>query len=150
MLETNYGTATIRYVHSNGTIITTEFTSEITYIKTFPNLEVKYHMYLLRYIERNLGKSSNFSILQQADEYSYSVQFSKTAPSYSLVTVSSKAGSNQTLPYRTSCWASSDDTSGTPKIYVSAQVEQGNRPVLHAKVRYMYKLKTCIVNNLSQ
>ena len=80
-------------------------------------------------------KRFKFNTIKQADEYSYSVEFSKTAPSYSLVTVTSKAGSNQTLPYRTSCWASSDDTSGTPKIYVSAQVEQGNRPVLHAKVR---------------
>ena len=56
---------------------------------------------------------------------------------YALVTVTSKAGSNQTLPYRTKCWASAEgdvDPKLGQKLYVNARVEQGNRPVLHAKV----------------
>ena len=57
---------------------------------------------------------------------------------YALVTISSKAKDEQTLPFRTKCWASSDgfeefDASNT-KLAVFAQVEQGNRPVLNAKV----------------
>ena len=54
------------------------------------------------------------------------------------MTISSKAKDDQTLPFRTKCWASSDgfedfDASNT-KLAVFAQVEQGNRPVLNAKV----------------
>ena len=57
---------------------------------------------------------------------------------YALVTISSKAKDDTTLPFRTKCWASSDgfedfDASNT-KLAVFAQVEQGNRPVLNAKV----------------
>ena len=57
---------------------------------------------------------------------------------YALVTISSKAKDDQTLPFRTKCWASSDgfeefDASNT-KLAVFSQVEQGNRPVLNAKV----------------
>ena len=57
---------------------------------------------------------------------------------YALITVSSKAGSNESLPYRTKCWASADSSNtvdpSKQKLYVSAQVEQGNSPVLHATV----------------
>ena len=54
------------------------------------------------------------------------------------MTVSSKAADNVTLPYRTKCWASTDGfeeiDAQVTKLAVFAQVEQGNRPVLHAKV----------------
>ena len=54
------------------------------------------------------------------------------------MTVSSKAGDDQMLPYRTKCWASTDGfediDAQVTKLAVFAQVEQGNRPVLHAKV----------------
>ena len=57
---------------------------------------------------------------------------------YALVTISSKAKDDQTLPFRTKCWASSDGfedfDASTTKLAVFAQVEQGNRPVLNAKV----------------
>ena len=70
----------------------------------------------------------------QSDTYEYDIKFSKKID-YSLITVSSKAASNSTLPYRTSCWGSSDTVDpSNQKLYVSAQVEQGNRPVLNAKV----------------
>ena len=69
-----------------------------------------------------------------SDTYEYEIRFSKKID-YSLITVSSKAASNSTLPYRTSCWGSSDTVDpSNQKLYVSAQVEQGNRPVLNAKV----------------
>ena len=43
MLQTNYDHATIQWVHSNGTIIESDFASDqLTYIKKFPNLEVNY------------------------------------------------------------------------------------------------------------
>ena len=43
MLETNYGQATIQWVHSNGTIIETDFASDqLTYIKKFSTLQVNY------------------------------------------------------------------------------------------------------------
>jgi hypothetical protein len=57
---------------------------------------------------------------------------------YALVTISSKAADDQTLPFRTKCWASTDGfeefDAQITKLAVFAQVEQGNRPVLHAKV----------------
>ena len=57
---------------------------------------------------------------------------------YVLVTISSKAATDQTLPFRTKCWASTDGfeeiDAEVTKLAVFAQVEQGNRPVLHAKV----------------
>ena len=57
---------------------------------------------------------------------------------YILVTISSKAKDNQTLPFTTKCWASSDGfedfDAQTTKLAVFAQVEQGNKPVLNAKV----------------
>ena len=41
MLQTNYGSATIKWIHSNGTIIATDFASDqLTYINKFPNLQV--------------------------------------------------------------------------------------------------------------
>ena len=55
-----------------------------------------------------------------------------------MIGVSSKAGTDQTLPYRTTCWGSASSSDeidpSKQKLYVSARVEQGNRPVLHAKV----------------
>ena len=55
-----------------------------------------------------------------------------------MVTISSKAANDQTLPFRTKCWASSDGSgefdAQVTKLAVFAKVEQGNRPVLHAKV----------------
>ena len=70
----------------------------------------------------------------QPDTYEYEITFPKRID-YSLLTVSSKAATNTTLPYRTSCWGSSDTVDpSNQKLYVSAQVEQGNRPVINAKV----------------
>ena len=71
----------------------------------------------------------------QTHTFRFKVEFSTTVD-YALVTITSKAGSNETLPYRTKCWASADgdvDVQGQ-RLYVNARVEQGNRPVLHAKV----------------
>lgn len=61
---------------------------------------------------------------------------------YILVTVSAKAASDQELPFRTNCWAATNgyetiDAAET-KLAVLAQVLQGNRPVLHAKVEYVH------------
>lgn len=58
---------------------------------------------------------------------------------YILVTVTSKAADGEFLPYTTKCWAATDDGSDEidatkTKLVVLAQVEQGNRPVLNAKV----------------
>ena len=72
----------------------------------------------------------------QTNPFRFKVEFSTTVD-YALVTITSKAKTNQTLPYRTKCWASADgdvDPTKGAKLYVNARVEQGNRPVLHAKV----------------
>ena len=60
-----------------------------------------------------------------------------SALDYALVTISSKAKDGETLPLRTECWASADDfdaSGSTVKLAVYAKVQQGNRPVLKAKV----------------
>ena len=61
-----------------------------------------------------------------------------TTIDYLLITISSKAADEQNLPFRTKCWASTDGfeeiDAQVTKLAVFAQVEQGNRPVLHAKV----------------
>ena len=77
------------------------------------------------------------NIFSQSGTYQYSALVSGKLD-YILVTITSKAANDQTLPFRTKCWASSDgfeefDAQAT-KLAVFAQVEQGNRPVLHAKV----------------
>ena len=74
----------------------------------------------------------------QPDVYEFTIEFSKKVD-YSLVTVSSKAGSNETLPFRTTCWGSAEtiDDLSKQKLFVSAKVEQGNRPVINAKVEWV-------------
>ena len=73
----------------------------------------------------------------QPDTYSFVIKFTNTIE-YTLIGVSSKAGTDQTLPYRTTCWGSASSSDeidpSKQKLYVSARVEQDNRPVLHAKV----------------
>ena len=73
----------------------------------------------------------------QSGVYKYEILTSGTVD-YILMTISSKAKDDQTLPFRTKCWASSDGfedfDASTTKLAVFAQVEQGNRPVLNAKV----------------
>ena len=78
-----------------------------------------------------------FFLVSQVGSYKYKL-LTEGVVEYALVTISSKAKDDQTLPFRTKCWASSDgfedfDASNT-KLAVFAQVEQGNRPVLNAKV----------------
>jgi hypothetical protein len=78
-----------------------------------------------------------FFLVSQVGSYKYKL-LTEGVVDYALVTISSKAKDDQTLPFRTKCWASSDgfedfDASNT-KLAVFAQVEQGNRPVLNAKV----------------
>ena len=57
------------------------------------------------------------------------------------MTISSKAPDEQNMPFRTKCWASTDGfeefDAQVTKLAVFAQVQQGNRPVLHAKVEYV-------------
>ena len=62
----------------------------------------------------------------------------KSKTEYMLVTVSSKAGEGEELPFVTRCWAATNgqesiDASKT-KLAIVAEVTQGNRPVLNAKV----------------
>ena len=78
-----------------------------------------------------------FFLVFQVGYYKYKL-LTEGVVEYALVTISSKAKDDTTLPFRTKCWASSDgfedfDASKT-KLAVFAQVEQGNRPVLNAKV----------------
>ena len=78
-----------------------------------------------------------FFLVFQVGYYKYKL-LTEGVVEYALVTISSKAKNDTTLPFRTKCWASSDgfeefDASNT-KLAVFAQVEQGNRPVLNAKV----------------
>lgn len=73
----------------------------------------------------------------QTGVFKYKVKVSGTID-YILVTITSKAADGEFLPYTTKCWASTDgfdevDVQAT-KLVVLAQVEQGNRPVLNAKV----------------
>ena len=84
-----------------------------------------------------LRQKLTISFVFQPGYYRYEILTSGTVD-YILMTISSKAKDDQTLPFRTKCWASSDGfedfDATTTKLAVFAQVEQGNRPVLNAKV----------------
>ena len=72
----------------------------------------------------------------QPGDYSYSFEVS-TPVEYILVTVTSKAATDQTLPFRTRCWASANGADVDPnliKLAVYAEVMQGNQPVINANV----------------
>ena len=43
ILDDSYGTVSVKYIHSNGTIIDTDFPKDTTFIKPFPYLEVLMH-----------------------------------------------------------------------------------------------------------
>ena len=101
-----------------------------TFSKTFDFLEVN------MVDQRTNYKSIQYISKFQPGYYKYTIL--SVNLNYLLVTVSSKAADNVTLPYRTKCWASTDGfeeiDAQVTKLAVFAQVEQGNRPVLHAKV----------------
>ena len=64
----------------------------------------------------------------------YEVKHTKKVQ-YALVTISSKAKDGETLPLKTKCWASADDfDASSVKLAVYAEVQQGHRPVLDARV----------------
>ena len=66
-------------------------------------------------------------------QYWYSIETSKVE--YALLTISSKARNGETLPLRTNCWVSAEETDAQKsKLAVFAEVEQANRPVLNAQV----------------
>ena len=66
-------------------------------------------------------------------QYWYSIETSKVE--YALLTISSKARNGETLPLRTNCWVSAEETDAQrSKLAVFAEVEQANRPVLNAQV----------------
>ena len=69
----------------------------------------------------------------ESGQYWYTIEASNI--DYALLTISSKARNGETLPLRTNCWVSAEETDAqTSKLAVFAEVEQANRPVLNAKV----------------
>ena len=114
---------------SDGTLVTiaTPQSGEKTVVLRTPKLEVSK-------VYNRLFNSTKCVIDFQPGTYSYQVKHSKQVE-YALVTISSKAKDGETLPLTTKCWASADDfDASSVKLAVYAEVQQGHRPVLNAKV----------------
>ena len=81
--------------------------------------------------------------LFQPGYYQYNIVASGTVD-YILATITSKSKNVETLPIETKCWTSSNGSTDldaqAEKLSIFAKIEQGNKPILDAKVEYVIKI----------